>query len=510
MNSNEVKIGSLISYVLIIFNSLYGIFITPIILSSVGEIDFGVYKTITSLSSTLLILDLGLGGTLIRYIAKFKSEKDEGNVSKIISIVFKQGIFITTILLTVCIVVFFNIPFIFKNTFDAVQITLSKKIFFFLAIELCMHIFENILNGVICGNNKFIFANGLKLIRIILRILFIVILLSLNNKIIILAIIDLCLTAILIIVESLYIKFVLKQKMFTRVEKTDKCIIKESFKYTLLMFTTSIVVQVNSNLDNVLIGAIIGAASVTIYSFGLLIFNMFQSLSIAISEVMLPTVINVLKNDEKYDKTVDIIIKVGRIQFIILGAAFIGFIVLGKRFIQLWLGNGFDDVYYITIILMVPSLLELCVNLCLTVLRAKNMLGFRTIIIFGFTIFNLIFTSIGLKLSGYFYAALGTALSTLIGSVMIMGIYYYKKFSFNMLKIYKRIFKKIWLCLLLSGIIVLFISKLFNNNWLSFIILVVIFCVLYLIMLIFYGFNKNEKRHIPFLNKIFFEEKEND
>ena len=38
------------------------------------------------------------------------------------------------------------------------------------------------------------------------------------------------------------------------------------------------------------------------------------------------------------------------------------------------------------ILLMSPALLELCVNVCLSILRAKNTLGFRTLVLFFFQI----------------------------------------------------------------------------------------------------------------------------
>ena len=132
---------------------------------------------------------------------------------------------------------------------------------------------------------------------------------------------------------------------------------KESFRYTMLLFITTIAAQINGNLDNVVIGAIVGSAAVAVYSMGLLIFNMFEQLSVALSGVMLPTVTQTLKgDDEKYTATQKLIVRVGRIQFILLGAALSGFIVLGKPFIELWLGAGFEDVYIIVLILMVPSL----------------------------------------------------------------------------------------------------------------------------------------------------------
>ena len=230
---------------------------------------------------------------------------------------------------------------------------------------------------------------------------------------------------------------------------------------------------------------------------------MFEQLSTSLSGVMLPTVTNVLKNDSNGSQIKNTIINIGRIQFMLLGAALVGFVVLGKQAIYLWLGEGYEDVYVITLILMAPALLELCVNVCLAVLRAKNMLGFRTAVLLGTTVLNAIITIIGVKHFGYYAAAIGTAVSFLIGSVVIMNIYYWKKLSFNMFKIYQNIFSRIWICLLISGGAIVLSSHFLHQGLMAFVLNIVIFCAVYGITMILFGFRKEEKNKIPVLNKLF-------
>ena len=47
--------------------------VTPYIIHTVGAGSYGVYRTVASLSSSLMVVDLGLGGTVQRYIAKYIS-----------------------------------------------------------------------------------------------------------------------------------------------------------------------------------------------------------------------------------------------------------------------------------------------------------------------------------------------------------------------------------------------------------------------------------------------------
>lgn len=501
MAKNEVKWGALLSYLLVIINALYGFLIIPYILSSLGDAEYGVYKTISSLSSALMILDLGLGGTAMRYIAKFKSEEKKDKIESFVSMALGEGLIICLGLMVISAVVYTLIPAIYAEGLSQSEIELAKKLFIFLALNMVFHIIENVFNGVISGFNKFTISNGIKLGRILFRVALLFIVFIFVKSAVALVLIDLFLTVVQIIIEFVYIKIKLKTKIKLSFKNWDKELFKESFKYTMLLFVTTIAAQINNNLDNVVIGAIKGSALVAVYSIGLLLFGMFEQLSTSLSGVMLPTVTNVLKNDSNGNEIQNTIINIGRIQFMLLGAALVGFAVLGKQAIYLWLGEGYEDVYVITLILMAPALLELCVNVCLAVLRAKNMLGFRTAVLFGTTVLNAIITIIGVKLVGYYAAAIGTAVSFLIGSVVIMNIYYWKKLSFNMFKIYRKIFSRTWICLLLSGGVIVLSSHFLNDGMMAFVLNIVVFCVVYGITMILFGFKKEEKRNIPVLNK---------
>ena len=501
MAKNEVKWGAILSYLLIIINSLYGFLIVPYILPSLGNAEYGVYKTISSLSSALMVLDMGLGGMVMRYIAKFRSDGKHDKVESFISMAMGEGSIMCLVISLVSGVLFALIPTIYSNGLTADEVSLARRLFLILAINMLLHIIENVFNGIITGFNNFTFANGLKLLRIFSRIALIFIVFAFQKSSVALVLIDLVLTGLQIIIEFFYVKKKLNTKVRLSFKNWDKEIFKDSFKYTSLLFITTIAAQVNNNLDNVVIGAIQGAAPVAIYSMGLLIFGMFEQLSTSLSSVMLPTVTNILNKDKNGAEIQKTIVGIGRIQFMLLGAALTGFIILGKNLITLWLGEGYEDVYIITLILMAPALLELCVNICLTVLRAKNMLGFRTGVLLGTTVLNAVVTLIGVKYFGYFAAAVGTALSFLIGSVIIMNIYYYKKLSFRMLNIYRQIFSRVWLCLLLAGGVTFATSRVLTTGWLSFILNIIIFCAVYGVCLLIFGFKKEEKQKIPVIGK---------
>ena len=495
MGKSEVKYGALLSYVSIFLNSIYGLIISPYILSTVGAGEYGVYKTISAFTVAFMVLDLGLGSTMMRYIAKFRADNEEKQVSNYVAMCFVQASILIVVLTGIMTAVYFSLDSIYSGGLSSAELHKAKQLYIFLAAGIVLHIVENVAHGVLTGYNRFILAKSLSIGRLILRIALIFVILIFIKNTLAVVLIDLFLTVLLTVVELLHIKFGLRLKV--HLTKWDNKLFISSFKYTVLMLVTSIAAQVNTNLDNVVIGAIVGSVAVTVYSYGTLVFSMFEQLSTAISGVLLPTVTNILaKDDEQHSNAFKFIIKIGRAQFALLGAALIGFIVVGKRFINVWLGQGFEDIYTIVLILMVPALFELCVNACLSILRAKNMIGFRTAILLVTTILNAIITIVGTRIWNYYAAAIGTALSFLIGSVIIMNIYYYKKLKFNMFKVYFRIFKGIVPCLLISGIVCALVSHLIKSNLLGLVLSIVAFVVVYGVTLLLFGLNKDERQSL--------------
>lgn len=501
MKIHQVKVGIVLSYILMAMNALYAIIVTPFVIKSVGEGTYGVYKTIASLTSAVMILDLGLGGTVQRYVAKYRAEGDDASISGFLGMSFILALVACSIVAAVSVVFFFLLNGIYGESFTSDQLSLARIILIICSINVVFQVISNVFNGAISGYNKFSFSNGVSVLKILLRIVLGIVIIQISKNIVLFVMLDLFITIAIIVCECLYLTLKLKSKV--RFQKWDIELFKESSKYALLMFLTSVASQISSNLDNVVIGAIRGPELVTVYSIGLLIFTMFGNISTAVSGVMLPTVTRVLSEPDSDVKIINILIKAGRFQFILLSACVIGFVFLGKDFISLWMGEGYEDVYLITLILIVPSMFEYCINVVLSVLRAKNLLGFRTVALSISCLINLVVTIVLVKYWSYIGAAIGTSITYFLFSLIIMNVYYYRKLRLPMLKIYSGIIKRLWLCDLVAGVVLCVYSLFINGSVLSFIGGVSLFVLVYLFMLLVFGFSKDEKRAIPIIGKFF-------
>lgn len=499
-SKSEIKAGVMLSYALMLFNVIYGLISTPFILSYVGESSYGVYKAVLSISASMAIMDFGLGTTLTRYMAKYNAENNLKQANNFAGMVFGQYVLLACLVALVGTVLFFLLNKIYGATFSDTQLILAKKLLVFLVLSIILRMLENLLIGIASGFEKFTVANGVRFLTVFTKFLLILVFLPITKDTVTIAILDNVVALLAIVFLGFYItkKIGIKPKF----RSWDLSVFKESFLYTVLMFIQSITVQFNGNVDNVLIGAQIGVESVTVYSMSLLVFTMYEGLSSSISTIMLPNMAKRVAAGQTSEQLQSGVEKAGKFQFMLLAAAIGGFVVLGKDFFWLWLGDGFEDCYYLTLILIVPITFPMIQNVSISILRAQNKMTYRTVTLVISCLINIVITYFGIKFYGVWGAAVGTAVST-ISNLIFMSIYYHKKLNFKIFKMFFRITYKVLPCAAISTLITYGVHCFINTSWIAFMINIVVFVATYGIALMLLALNKDEKRFVfgRFLNR---------
>ena len=487
----EIGYGVILSYSLLLISAFSGFFITPYVLQYVGESAYGVYKSVSSISASLAIADLGLGTTTTRYMAKYFTEDDHKGASNFLGMVLLQLLLLSLVVLCVGVFSVIKLPVFYQNGFNETELILGRQLLSVLVINMVLHLFGNLLFGVLGGYQKFLFSNSVKLGTVLIRILLIFLVLPLFSNVLVIVLLDAVIAVVTVLVYGFYI--VCRLNIKPQFCKWDMNLFKESAGYTILMFIQSITVQFNGNVDNILLGAQVGAVHVTIYSMALLVFGMYENLSGSIANIMLPTVTRQVLSGADSNSLQRTVEKAGRFQLLLLAAALGGFLVLGKDFYKIWLGNNYSDCYYLVLILIVPVTFPMVQNVVLSVLRAKNRMIYRTVTLAVACLFNIVMTIVGIRLWGYWGAAIGTAFATILNFVM-MNLYYHKILHFHILRMYWNIFKKVMPSALLATLVTYEIRQLMQCSLVSFVACAIVFLVIYGVSLLLVGVSQEERK----------------
>ncbi|WP_291757740.1 oligosaccharide flippase family protein [Lysinibacillus sp. UBA5990] len=433
----EIKIGAILSYLTIGCTMISSLLFTPFMISLLGQKEFGLYSLMIVLVGYLSILDLGLGNAIVRYIARNRAIADKALEASLNGFFLKLFMGIGCLTLLIGFFLFSQVHIIFGQSLSGDQLAKAKVMGYIMTISVAVQFPLGVFTSILHAYEKFIFIKLTTLLQVIVQPLTMLFFLLQGTDAVTLIYIIAIYNILFLVLDAIYCIRVLSIR-FTFTLKNIK-LIKEIFIYSLFIFITVIVDKIYWQTDQVLLGILKGTEDVAIYAVAMQIVLIFMSLALAISGLFLPRISMLVTKEDGLLEINQLFIKVGAIQFLVVGYILGGFFLFGKEFLLLWLGKDFMAIYAIVLIIMVPFSIDLIQNLGINVLKAKNLFKFRTILLMIVAVVNIIVSIPAI----YFYGKMGTAIITacslLIGNVVIMNIYYYKKIGLDILGFWRTI-----------------------------------------------------------------------
>ena len=489
---NEVRLGSLLSILMIISTSLIQIFYTPIYMRYLGVNDYGINMLAQSIVGYIAMLNLGLGNVILRYTIKYRVEGKIENEAKLNGTFFIILLLLTVIATLVSGYIYIKIPYFFKDKLSIEQLLKLKRVFILVSINLLVSFPLTIFNINISSREKFVFT---RLVRLVISFLYPILAIFFMKKGYGLVEITFLSLAINMLGNIFDIYYSIKLGLKVKFEKIENKVLKEIFIYSIFIFFNVIIDRIFWGTDGIIIGKYIGTSAVAVYSIGTTFNTIYMNFSMAISNVLSPK-INRLVSEGKDDEVNNLFIRVGRVQYILLGLVSSGFLIFGKEFIYLWLGEGYDKAYVVGNLIMIPMTILLIQNTAISIIQAKNKHRFRSVLYLILAIFNLGLSLILVRKYGILGCAIATSISLVLGQLVIMNFYYYKIIKLDIIKFWKNIFSLTGPIFVLGGIF--YIANFYRNtiNLLEFLIKVIVYSSLYIIILWVLKLNIFEKNII--------------
>ena len=498
---NERKIGILISYINILLQTIINFIYVPILLYYIGKSEYGLYQLIGSFIAYFSIMDFGLTAAVVRFYTKYKALNDKISMENVLAISVRCYTIITIILVFIGYICYLFIDNIFYNSMTSGEITSAKNIFLLLLLNIVVTISTMIFRAIINAHEKFLFLKGMETIQLVFQPILVILILEEYPYAFSVALVQTILNICLSFVRCFYCFRSLRIRI--KYHYWDKKLFKEFRKLALSVFAVTLIDQVFFKTNQIILGIISGTSAVAIYSIASLIYMNYMALSLAISGVYLPHITEMIAKREPIQKISELFIQIGRWQYFLLAAVASGFIVFGRQFIEIWAGYGFEEAYWITLLIIIPFTVDLIQNIGLAVLQAQNKYDFRARVYFCMGIFNLCLAiPLGLKYGGI-GCAFATGLSMFIGNGLIMNWYYLKIMGLNIALFWKNI-SKISIGVIIITIVAYAVNTvIFSLNIFVFVIKLIIYTSIYVLVMYKLFMNVEEKEKIKNLVRKF-------
>jgi O-antigen/teichoic acid export membrane protein len=433
----QLRGGAALTYVTTIANFLLNLLFTPLLLRSLGPAAYGLYSLLTALVAYVAVLDFGLGNATIKYIAKFRAERDARAERGFVALSLRIYAGIAALTIVIGGVVLLNLRPLFGTTMSAAELSDARGMCALMILNLALAFPLGTFQAVITGHERFIFLRVVNLGRLLVRTAVLVVLLLLGYKAFAIVLVDTLMTALVGAINIVYVR----TRLGVRPQSChfDRRFIREVAAYSSLVFINIVVDALYWRVGHLVLGATVGTSAVAIFAVAMLLANNYQGVPLALSSVFLPRVTAMVVSGSSPDELLHLFTRTARLQLILAGYVVCGFALFGREFVNLWAGQEYDGAWLVALIVIVPLTVPLIQSVGVHIVQAKNMHGFRAFMSLGIALLNVALSFVLAKRWGATGAALATAATLVAGNILAMNWYYHRRVGLDVLRFFRSV-----------------------------------------------------------------------
>ena len=435
----NIKISIYITFITMILSMVVHFFYTPFLLNKVGDDQYGLYGFATS---ALSWLSVAVNAILSAYnkiaseeIAKNPKEGEE-KVNSIYSFIVIIWSAIISVIASVLLLLM-ALGIISLNAYSPADQKTILILFIIVTIQMIITVATKVANLNITYNNHHVWVKMSNLIVTIAAPIISIPFLLNGCNIIVIVIIQVSVNIISHIVDIFYDSLVLKKKYRLFPKKADLKMIGPILAFCSIILINEISYQLDSSIDNIVMGSKGYSIDITLYSLALTIVTIASTCSSMIYTPFIPTVFrNEANNNREANlKLYDMISFIQSLLWLFIAG---GFIACGKEFTYIWVGKDREIVYYICSSLFIIRSMSNCAGPTRDMMRANNKHLHRSLLAIGVTTLNATLTILFVNILPAKYAIwgciIGTGASSIIGWWIIANIMNYKYLNVNVRK----------------------------------------------------------------------------
>ncbi len=489
---NQLKTGAILSYATIFLTNIVGLILTPFIIRSLGQSEYGLYILLGSLVGYISLFDFGLANTIVRFVAKYRANNDIEGEQRFLGSILKIYIGISILVVITGSILYLNLENIFQESLSADQFDKAKTLMLLLIFNMTIVLPGGTFAGICSGYEKFIFPRFVNIIRYIVRSLVVVVALLYGGKAIAIVAIDTVLNLVIILVNMYYVFYKLKVKIKFKI--LEKTLLKSIFSYSVWIFVFAMIGELFWKSGQMILGITISTEAVAIFAVAITLSSYFGAFASAINSVFLPRATSMVEKNSSRKELTAFFVKIGRILTFLLMYIWGGFVLFGDDFIELWVGKEYKDAYLMSVIMMTAYILPLVQNFANSLIEASGRFKFKVKVYLITISLGIIFGIIFSKSYSYWAIVYSYSIFWVIAQI-IMNWYYDKRLNLDIIIFFKNTFGKFYMYLIVSLVLGYLVDFYFTtNSWFVFSCKTIFYSIIYFILIYVFVLDLTEKK----------------
>lgn len=470
--NHKIKMGAVASYFQIAVNLLFVMLFTPFLVKRLGSSDYAIYTLLYTFLS-YFVMDFGIGSSLAKFITDCKyNHETEWNEQQLLGICFKIFIVLSLVL---CIILgtAYNWLDSFFTGLTIEEIGRLKGAYIVAVVYVVIGFAATPIESIYTANECFA---PLKIFKIFQKVLFAALACGaiLLGKGLIEVIAANTISGLLtIVLETLF----LKRKRIWDIEWDywNLKMIKEMLGFSIWMAIVTFAQRFIIPIAPTILGRFSNSAEISLFSLASTLEGYVFTFAAALNGLFLPNVSR-LVNQKKYTELDELQIKLSRIQTIIVSFIIGGFIVFGHEFLALWVGEQYQKVYYIFLLISLSDIFYLSQEIASNVLIVLNKIHYRAIVYVVSATVNVILSSFLATKSGAMGVAIGISICLWSFNIITMMVVCHKETPLAMNLLIKNCYLNILPLIGVYTTVWIFVNKFVpGNSWLVLIFKIIVY-----------------------------------
>lgn len=332
-----------------------GFVVAPFLVRRLGDTNYGLWILIGSLTGYFGLLDLGVRGSVGRYVAFYRAKNDQGGVNSILStaLAILCGVAFLGLLLTI------GVLLVFFHLFEvpAEQMASTRLALLIVGFNLAVMVPLDVFNSTLWAFQRFDILNAVDIVMVTIRTAVTFLLIGQGYGLVALAVITLFWTLGSAAIKA-GMSFRLNPGLRLGPSYVKRWAIGCLYGYGIWLVVLSLARVALPKLNPVLIGARLGVAMVTPFSIATRLIEYATSLVSSSTGVLTP-VATTFHAEDKHDSQRRLFLLGGKCCLVLALFFSTLFLCLGKPFLLLWMGPAFESSATLLAVLAIGEVLPL-------------------------------------------------------------------------------------------------------------------------------------------------------
>jgi O-antigen/teichoic acid export membrane protein len=339
-------------------NLLIMFFLSPFVVHTLGDMRYGVWSVMMTMTGYLGLVEIGTRGGLGRYVNYYLGKGDIARLNGVVNTALAMFVAAGLILLVVTTGLIAALPLIPK--IPDRMVPTARWVLLLVAINVWLSFFSATFRQLLIAHERFEFTNGVDLGVMILRAAAALVVLTMGGGLVLLA-----LTHTIAGALGVLAAYLLGRHVFGQLELTPRLVSRERFRelfgFSIWAFIASLSHRLIYTTDTIVIAVCLGFRWVTIYAIGGMLLYKSRAIVGKAVAVFSPRMMQACARED----WVDLRINLSRACNLVMGICILlfgGLIGFGHEFIVLWMGPKYALSYHVLLILSICSVPEIASN----------------------------------------------------------------------------------------------------------------------------------------------------